>query len=195
MPALTADPTTPPQFLHAAGDHAAAAGDTSPGRWRCWRRCRSSSTTHRPRHVLGTVAGDPNIAPGIWTDAAVDGSGYREPGCGRQPKSGSSTTRPPTPTRCTSTRCVFEVVNRQDILVDEDDRQVQVDPGSTPDAARTVGDGLQGYGHRLSRPGDAVRAQFNTPGQFVWHCHIVEHEDNEMMRPYRIGPPQSGQPG
>jgi spore coat protein A len=22
----------------------------------------------------------------------------------------------------------------------------------------------------------------------VWHCHIVEHEDNEMMRPYAIGP-------
>jgi spore coat protein A, manganese oxidase len=29
----------------------------------------------------------------------------------------------------------------------------------------------------------------------VWHCHIVEHEDNEMMRPYRVGPVQSGQPG
>jgi FtsP/CotA-like multicopper oxidase with cupredoxin domain len=28
----------------------------------------------------------------------------------------------------------------------------------------------------------------------VWHCHIVEHEDNEMMRPYRIGPIQPGQP-
>jgi FtsP/CotA-like multicopper oxidase with cupredoxin domain len=28
----------------------------------------------------------------------------------------------------------------------------------------------------------------------VWHCHIVEHEDNEMMRPYRIGPVQEGQP-
>jgi hypothetical protein len=39
-----------------------------------------------------------------------------------------------------------------------------------------------------------VRAQFNTPGQFVWHCHIVEHEDNEMMRPFRIGPEQPGQP-
>ncbi len=39
-----------------------------------------------------------------------------------------------------------------------------------------------------------VRAQFDTPGQFVWHCHIVEHEDNEMMRPYRIGPVQPGQP-
>jgi spore coat protein A, manganese oxidase len=22
--------------------------------------------------------------------------------------------------------------------------------------------------------------------QFVWHCHILEHEDNEMMRPYDI---------
>jgi len=29
----------------------------------------------------------------------------------------------------------------------------------------------------------------------VWHCHIVEHEDNEMMRPFRIGPEQPGQPG
>ena len=22
-------------------------------------------------------------------------------------------------------------------------------------------------------------------GRYVWHCHILEHEDNEMMRPYR----------
>jgi hypothetical protein len=20
----------------------------------------------------------------------------------------------------------------------------------------------------------------------VWHCHILEHEDNEMMRPYEV---------
>jgi spore coat protein A len=33
-----------------------------------------------------------------------------------------------------------------------------------------------------------VRARFDIPGRYVWHCHIVEHEDNEMMRPYRIGP-------
>jgi hypothetical protein len=25
------------------------------------------------------------------------------------------------------------------------------------------------------------------PVNFVSQCHIVEHEDNEMMRPYRIG--------
>jgi spore coat protein A len=25
-------------------------------------------------------------------------------------------------------------------------------------------------------------------GRYVWHCHILEHEDNEMMRPYEILP-------
>ena len=25
------------------------------------------------------------------------------------------------------------------------------------------------------------------PG-YVWHCHIIEHEDNEMMRPYQVQP-------
>ncbi|MEO6816056.1 MAG: multicopper oxidase [Edaphobacter sp.] len=25
-------------------------------------------------------------------------------------------------------------------------------------------------------------------GRYVWHCHILEHEDNEMMRPYGILP-------
>jgi spore coat protein A len=23
-------------------------------------------------------------------------------------------------------------------------------------------------------------------GKYVWHCHMLEHEDNEMMRPYII---------
>ncbi len=32
-----------------------------------------------------------------------------------------------------------------------------------------------------------VKAHFDRAGMFVWHCHLVEHEDNEMMRPYRIG--------
>jgi spore coat protein A, manganese oxidase len=25
-------------------------------------------------------------------------------------------------------------------------------------------------------------------GRYVWHCHLLEHEDNEMMRPYEIVP-------
>jgi FtsP/CotA-like multicopper oxidase with cupredoxin domain len=31
-----------------------------------------------------------------------------------------------------------------------------------------------------------VRALFDLEGLYVWHCHIVEHEDNEMMRPYVV---------
>jgi FtsP/CotA-like multicopper oxidase with cupredoxin domain len=42
----------------------------------------------------------------------------------------------------------------------------------------------------ISYPGEItrVKARFDIPGLFVWHCHIVEHEDNEMMRPYHVGP-------
>ena len=29
-------------------------------------------------------------------------------------------------------------------------------------------------------------------GRYVWHCHILEHEDNEMMRPYEIVAPVKG---
>jgi spore coat protein A len=30
-------------------------------------------------------------------------------------------------------------------------------------------------------------------GRYVWHCHILEHEDNDMMRPYEViaAPPQA----
>ena len=26
-------------------------------------------------------------------------------------------------------------------------------------------------------------------GRYVWHCHVLEHEDNEMMRPYEVVAP------
>ncbi len=29
------------------------------------------------------------------------------------------------------------------------------------------------------------------PGRYVWHCHNLEHEDNEMMRPYEVVAPGS----
>ena len=29
-------------------------------------------------------------------------------------------------------------------------------------------------------------ATFDLPGEYVWHCHILSHEDNEMMRPYVV---------
>ena len=32
-----------------------------------------------------------------------------------------------------------------------------------------------------------IIANFDLPGLYVWHCHILEHEDNEMMRPFFVG--------
>ena len=40
----------------------------------------------------------------------------------------------------------------------------------------------------IAFPGEITRikAKFDIAGLYVWHCHIVEHEDNEMMRPYMV---------
>ncbi|MET8964332.1 multicopper oxidase [Streptomyces sp. NPDC004074] len=48
----------------------------------------------------------------------------------------------------------------------------------------------------IAYPGTVTRlkATFDRPGQFVWHCHMLEHEDNDMMRPYRVGPAQNNPP-
>ena len=46
----------------------------------------------------------------------------------------------------------------------------------------------------VMNPGEVTRliARFDRPGLYVWHCHILEHEDHEMMRPYRVlSPPES----
>ena len=40
----------------------------------------------------------------------------------------------------------------------------------------------------IAFPGEITRikAKFDLEGLYVWHCHILEHEDNEMMRPYEV---------
>jgi len=42
----------------------------------------------------------------------------------------------------------------------------------------------------ITYPGEitTVKATFDIAGLYVWHCHIVEHEDNEMMRPFVVSP-------
>lgn len=42
----------------------------------------------------------------------------------------------------------------------------------------------------IAYPGEITRikAMFDIPGLYVWHCHILSHEDNEMMRPFQVGP-------
>ncbi len=41
----------------------------------------------------------------------------------------------------------------------------------------------------LCPPGQVTRIIIpfaGEPGRFVWHCHMLEHEDNEMMRPFLL---------
>jgi len=42
----------------------------------------------------------------------------------------------------------------------------------------------------IAYPGEitAIKALFDLPGLYVWHCHILEHEDHDMMRPFVVSP-------
>jgi spore coat protein A len=89
----------------------------------------------------------------------------------------------------------FEVVNREGLVLNTEGEvaePIQLAGDVTAPEPWETGfkDTVIAYPGQVTR----VKAQFKSTGQFVWHCHIVEHEDNEMMRPYRIGPPQPGQP-
>jgi FtsP/CotA-like multicopper oxidase with cupredoxin domain len=82
----------------------------------------------------------------------------------------------------------FQVVDRQSITFDEHMGHIQ--GVQTSGAPRSPEPWENGWKETVvAYPGEAtrVRMQFETAGQFVWHCHIVEHEDNEMMRPFHIG--------
>ena len=70
----------------------------------------------------------------------------------------------------------FEVVNRESLATGA---VRGPEPGETGRKDTVIA-----YPDEITR----VKATFDRAGLFVWHCHIVEHEDHEMMRPYRIGP-------
>ena len=81
----------------------------------------------------------------------------------------------------------FEVVNRQSLVTDEEG--VAVVPAQLVGGPRDPEAWESGLKDTvIAYPGEVTRikAQFDVPGLFVWHCHIIEHEDNEMMRPYRV---------
>ncbi len=73
----------------------------------------------------------------------------------------------------------FQVLGRADLGETPNDDGTGVEPWET------------GYKDTvIAYPGQitTVKSLFDIVGLYVWHCHIVEHEDNEMMRPYIVSP-------
>ena len=191
VPAVTPDPTTPPQFL-ALPPITPLPAATATRRLALIEELSAFYDDAPAETRLGIVAGDPNSGLGTWTALKWEDSVSENPAIGAteiwELYNATADAHP-----IHIHEVAFEVVNRQEIVVDEEEQQVQVVPGSvTPPEPWESGfkDTVIAYPEQVTR----VRAQFSMPGQFVWHCHIVEHEDNEMMRPYRIGPVQPGQP-
>ncbi|MED7924353.1 multicopper oxidase [Nonomuraea sp. LP-02] len=76
-------------------------------------------------------------------------------------------------------------IHIHEVLFQIVDRRPFHDPARPPEAwERGFKDTVIAYPGQVTR----IKATFDRPGLFVWHCHILEHEDNEMMRPYRISP-------
>ena len=188
VPAVASDPTTPPQFLVLPAITPIPAS----------QRTRALALVEEmsmywdgpAAAMLGTVDSDGNAEHKMWSDPVSE-----------NPQVGDTevweffnVTADAHPMHVHEV--VFEVVNRQALALDSETGepvqpvQLSGDPREPEPWETGFKDTVIAYPGEVTR----VKARFDTPGQFVWHCHIVEHEDNEMMRPYRIGPPQPGQP-
>ena len=77
----------------------------------------------------------------------------------------------------------FKVIDRE-AFTTLDDGTVVPSGAPVPAAAHEAGwkDTVIAYPGEVTR----VNATFDLTGLYVWHCHIVEHEDNEMMVPYCV---------
>jgi FtsP/CotA-like multicopper oxidase with cupredoxin domain len=82
---------------------------------------------------------------------------------------------------------MFQLIDRQALAADADGVAVApvqlVGDPLPPDPAETgYKDTVLVYPGHVTR----IRVRFDIAGDYVWHCHILEHENNEMMRPLRV---------
>src|SRR3990172_887078 len=172
VPAVAADPTTPPQFLQLPA--IAPLPAESVTRPLALLEMMSEAWDGPAEAMLGTMTGGTAVQK-MWDDPVTENQTQGATEVWELHNS-TADAHPMHVHEIT-----FEVVNRQ-----------AIGDAPRPPEAWELGfkDTVIAYPGEITR----IRAKFDSPGQFVWHCHIVEHEDNEMMRPYRIGPVQPGQP-
>ena len=97
----------------------------------------------------------------------------------------------------------FDIIDRQEFTADVVDQAVVQHNGLLGQGFRleniALGDMVdQPDGYVENAPKDMVtalpdqvtriKATFDKPGRYVWHCHILSHEDHEMMRVLHVGP-------
>jgi spore coat protein A, manganese oxidase len=88
----------------------------------------------------------------------------------------------------------FQVVERAGLQIDPNTGKAAIPAVVTGPAYASLAT-ERGYKDSIvAWPGQRtrIRAKFERSGLYAWHCHIVEHEDNEMMLPMCIVP--AGQP-
>jgi FtsP/CotA-like multicopper oxidase with cupredoxin domain len=186
VPAVAADPTTPPRFL-ALPPRTPLPAPVKTRRLALLEQ--ASSVWDGPAEaMLGKVKADGTAQHEMWSDPITE-----NPNVGHTEVwefyNFTADAHPMYVHEVT-----FEVMNRQGLVLDGEKPKQPVelsgDPRPPEEWESGVTDTVIAYPGEVTR----IKARFEKPGQFVWHCHIVEHEDNEMMRPYRIGPVQPGQP-
>jgi FtsP/CotA-like multicopper oxidase with cupredoxin domain len=193
VPAVAPDPTTPPQFLQlpaitplptenrtrqlALIEQAGIGFDAN-----------GNEVEGPVEALLGIVDAAGMTVKRLWMDSVTENPGVGD----TEVWEFYNTTADAHPMHVHEV--AFEVVNREGLALEGEEvvQPVQPDGNIRPPEAWESGfkDTVISYPGEVTR----LRLKFTNPGQFVWHCHIVEHEDNEMMRPYRIGLVQAGQP-
>jgi bilirubin oxidase len=163
------DDSTPPSQLRFAATSATAATTATRTRRVSLNDVHSDLLPHgHLMGLLGTMGADGTANPLAWHDAPTE-----------------------TPTAGTSE--IWEVHNltgeahpvhlhaTQFRLLDR--RPLAGGAARPPEPGETgLKDTVLAYQGEVTR----LHATFRRPGLFTWHCHILEHEDHDMMRPLRI---------
>jgi spore coat protein A len=193
VPAVGVDDSPPPQFLQLPAITALPAATVT--RQLALIEEASEGADEEGEEVEGPVeALLGTVAAGVWTERKWMDPVTENPAIGAtEVWEIYNTTADAHPMHVHE--IAFEVVNREGLVLNTEGEvaePIELDGNITPAEPWETGfkDTVIAYPGQVTR----IKGRFTKPGQFVWHCHIVEHEDNEMMRPYRIGPPQPGQP-
>jgi spore coat protein A, manganese oxidase len=129
--------------------------------------------------LLGTVNADGTGNPLAWMDPITE-----NPNVGTELWEIRNFTEDAHPIHIHQTQ--FRIVDRAPF--DPQHPDAPPGPARPPEAWETgAKDTLIAY------PGEITRlvAKFDLAGQYVWHCHILDHEDHDMMRPMAVGRPQN----